>query len=100
MLINFYSDPDSVTYPESLTDYGLTEELLTLTFKQVQRRKRTLSWYLKGTPNVGFYCALHSFLKKWPISKSTTKVAIGNYYIAIDRNLQAKGSSPYNTFRI
>ena len=94
----FCSDSDDVTFPESLNDYGLTEELLASTFKQVQKGKKTLSWCLKGIPNVGFYCVLHPFLKKWPLTKSTTMVAVGNYYIAIDHNLQVKGSSPYNTY--
>ena len=82
-----------------MNDYGLTEKLLSVTFKEVQTGKRTLSWSLKGTPNVGFYCILHPYLKRWLLSKSTTKVAIEKYYIAIDKNLQAKGSNPYNTYR-
>jgi hypothetical protein len=35
-------------------------------------------------------------MKKWPPSSSSTKVAIGKFYIAIDNNLQAKH---YNAYR-
>ena len=101
MLLTFYTLVDSeVTFPKDLSDYGLTEELLSTTFKQVQSgRARSLSWYLKVTPTVGFYRHLHPYLKKWPLSRATTKVAIGKYYTAIDANLQTKGSHPYNTYR-
>ena len=37
--------------------------------------------------------------KKWPLTRSTTKMVIGQFYIAIDMNLQAKGSRPDNTYR-
>ena len=102
MLLTFYTlvDSEEVTFPKDLSDYGLTEELLSTTFKQVQSgRARSLSWYLKVTPTVGFYRHLHPYLKKWPLSRATTKVAIGKYYTAIDANLQTKGSHPYNTYR-
>ena len=92
-------DSEEVTFPKDLSDYGLTEELLSTIFKQVQSgRARSLTWYLKGTPIVGFYRHLHPYFKKWPLSR-TTKVAIGKYYTAIDANLQTKGSHPYNTYR-
>ena len=54
---------------------------------------------MKVTPTVGFYRHLHPYLKKWPLSRATTKVAVGKYYTAIDANLRTKGSHPYNTYR-
>ena len=37
---------------------------------------------------------LHDFLKKWPTTQNTTTVAIGNFYLAIDKNLREKGGRP------
>ena len=39
---------------------------------------------------VGFYRELHNFLRKWPVSHSITKVAIGRFYICIDPQLYQK----------
>lgn len=58
-------------------------------------------WSLNEIPTVGFYRELHRFLKKWPISRSATKTAIGNFYISIDPELQKKStfSRPDNIYR-
>ena len=91
----------SVVFPKELYIYGLDEELLTLVFDQVQseKEKKPLRWCLQGVPNNDFYQILHPFLKKWPKSRLTTKVAIGKFYIAIDRNLREKGCRPDNVYR-
>ena len=39
------------------------------------------------------------FLKRWQRTQRATKVRIGRFYIAIDRNLQAKDCRPDNTYR-
>lgn len=91
---------DQITFPDELHDYGLNERLLVKVFNHVQTQKNgSLSWCLRGVPNVGFYQQLHRFMKKWPLSHSSTKVAIGRFYIAIDKNLQAKGYRPDNAYR-
>ena len=46
-----------------------------------------------------FYQQLHRYMKKWPLSSSSTKTAIGKFYIAIDKNLQDKGYRPDNAYR-
>ena len=56
------------------------------------RRLRTFSFLAR------FYQVLHQFLKRWPRSKSSTKSSIGRFYMAIDKNLQAKGCRPDNTY--
>ena len=76
-----------VTFPEELYDYGLDEEVLTSVFDQVQSGKESLQWSLKGVPNVGFY------LQKWSITRGATKVAIGKFYVAIDKNLKEEKKS-------
>ena len=74
----------------------LTEELLTSTFHHVLAEKRSLPWQVKGVPSVGFYRAIHPYLKRQP---QVTKVAIGKFYIAIDSNFKEKGSRPDNVYR-
>ena len=69
------------------------------TFIQVQNGKKPFRWCLKGIPEVGFYQELHPFLKKWSITRGTTKQTIGNFYIAIDHNLKEKGSRADNVYR-
>ena len=86
-------------FPEELSLYGLTEELLASTFSQVLNNEKSLSWKLSSTPTVGFYHALHRYLKRWPTTSRTTKIAIGKFYIAIDPNLKAKGGRPDNIYR-
>ena len=70
-----------------LLQYGLNEELLKKAFSQsVQGQK--LCWSLKEIPTVGFYRELHNLLKKWPLSQSVTKTAIGKFYTCIDPELR------------
>lgn len=57
-----------------------------------------LKWSLKGVPNVDFYQDLRYFLKKWDKTQRATKIRIGRFYIAIDRNLQVKGCRPDNAY--
>ena len=49
-----------------------------------------VKWLLRETPTVGFYRERHNFLRKWPVSRSITKVAIGRFYICIDPQLYHK----------
>ena len=42
-------------------------------------------------PNVKFYQTLHSFLKKWPVTCTASKMAIGKLYLTIDKNMKEKG---------
>ena len=87
---------DYTEFPKELHLYGLTEELLTSTLSVTQAEKSTLPWQVNGIPNVGFYRAIHSYLKRQP---RMTKVAIGKFYIAIDHNLKEKSSRPDNVYR-
>lgn len=86
-------------FPKELHCYGLDEELLAAVFAQVSSGKKHLHWCLQGVPNVGFYQKLHPFLKKWHITCQSTKVAIGKFYIAIDKHLRERGSRPDNVYR-
>ena len=73
--------------------------MLDSVFKQFQTGDKPLQWCLKGVPNADFYKALHPFLKKWPITRSATKVAIGKFYIEIDRNFAEKRGRADNVYR-
>ena len=85
-------------FPEELYSYGLNEELLAASFRGVQMGEKP-KWHLKGIPNIDFYMNLHPFLKRWPVTESATKVAIGTFYIEIDENMKKKGSHPDNVYR-
>ena len=54
-----------------------------------------LCWSLKETPTVGFHRELHNFLKKWPLSCSVTKTAIGKFYTRIDPELRRISTAGY-----
>ena len=54
------------------------------------------TWKLCGTPTIGFYRKLHTYLKKQP---KLSKVLIGRLYSVIDYNFQEKGSRPDNIYR-
>ena len=97
LLYNIFSIPvDPVSLPGELSDsYGLTIEVLNGAFGC----EGTFSWRLHGIPNVEFYRKLHCFLKNWKTTRCLTKTSIGNFYITIDKQLQERGSSPYNTYR-
>ena len=56
----------------------------------------SLSWKLNIPPTIGFYRALHTYLKKQP---GITKALIGRFYIAVDCNVREKGSRPDNVYR-
>ena len=82
-------------FPDKITNYGLTYELLSDAVEQGARSK----WSLHGVPNVEFYRKLHLFLKRWSRTRSLTKTCIGKFYLAIDQHLRERGSTPYNTYR-
>ena len=90
---------DAVEFPEELYNYGLDEALLKTVFRQVESGRGSLKWCLHGIPSKSFYKILHQFFKKWPMTQCTTKVAIGEFYLAIDKNLQEKGGRPDNVYR-
>lgn len=74
-------------FPSYLKECGLTEELLEQVFNQILEGKEH-TWHFKGIPETNFYKELHHFLKKWPVSRRTTKQAIGKFYMAIDTNFK------------
>ena len=57
-----------------------------------------LKWSLKSIPNIDFYQDLSSFLRRWHKSKRATQMAIGRFFIAIDKNLQ--GYRADNAYRL
>ncbi len=58
-----------------------------------------MSWKLTSIPTVGFYQALHGFLKQWPLTSKVSKRQIAVFYMSIDTKLRAKGSRPDNIYR-
>ena len=78
------------------SNYGLTIEILSAVFKG---EAAISSWSLHGIPKTEFYRKLHCFLKKWPVSRCLTKTFIGGFYLAIDNQLQERGSTPFNTYK-
>ena len=100
MLLFVHVDP--LPFPDQLFNYGLTVESLCRAFDSAQSRSEeelSSCWRLRGIPYVEFYRKLHEFLKKWEKTRSLTKIAIGRFYISIDRQLQERGSSPSNTYK-
>ena len=89
---NHFLSSGCVDFPDQLLHYGLNEELLKRAFSQ-SIRDQELCWSLKETPTVGFYRELHNFLKKWPLSRSVTKTAIGKFYARIDPELHTKSTT-------
>ena len=83
-------------FPPELADEGLSQEGLCSTIEQVRTGCTDCSWKLHGTPTIGFYQNLHTYLKQQP---NLSKVLIGRLYSAIDCNFQEKGSRPDNTYR-
>ena len=86
-----------ISFPEELLSYGLNEDNLLFVFNQVLTGDLHLRWQLKGIPNADFYIKLHPFIKKWPATKDETKVAVGKFYMGIDRSF-ANSSYPYNLY--
>ena len=91
---------ESLGFPQDLVGYGLSEEFLAELFGQVQNEEKPLSWCLKGIPNIDFYKALHPFLKKWHITRSVSKAAIGKFYLSIDKNLHESTDRTDNAYRL
>lgn len=92
--------PKVASFPEELHDYGLDAELLEKVYNEVKvQKKGTISWKLKGIPEIGFYESLHRFLKRWPKTCSAPIVELGKLYIAIDKNLEKKQMRPDNAYR-
>lgn len=91
---------DPMIFPEELTKYGLSEKLLNHIMKEFGgNHDNKLSWSLSCVPTIEFYRALHHYLKRWPVSSSMSKVAVGKFYIAIDDQLKMKGSHPDCIYR-
>ena len=82
-----------VLFPAELLAYGFNEEVLDQVFSEVQSSQSATSWSLRGIPDHGFYQDLQSFMKIWPRSRMAAKTAIGEFYLAIDRNLRIRHSS-------
>ena len=88
---------DPTPFPEELNGkYGLTVDVLNSAFGKSDTLHQ---WSLRGIPDVGFYRKLHQFLKKWPVTRTLSKTAIGKFYLVIDGRLQERRSSPYNTYK-
>jgi len=80
--------------------HNLSEKLLEDCLKQcINEPGSQPLWSLSYVPTIGFYRALHHFLKTWSVSSSMTKVDIGRFYIVIDQHLKRKGSRPYSIYR-
>lgn len=85
-------------FPQDVLEQGLSQEVLFSTTKQIQAGNFNASclWRLSGTPTIGFYRKLHTYLKHQP---QLTKVIIGRLYCVIDGNFEEKGSRPDNFYR-
>ena len=83
-------------FPPELIEQGLCQEVLSSTLEQVRAGSVDHSWKVCGTPTIGFYRKLHTYLKQQP---KLSKVLIGRLYSVIDCNFQEKGSRPDNTYR-
>ena len=89
-----------IEFPHELSNYGLTESLLEEVWTHVEKCDASpLKWSLKGVPNIDFYQDLCCFLKSWQRTQRATKIGIGRFCIAIDRNLQVRGCRPDNAYR-
>ena len=72
IVLNFLypATSSSPTFPEELLEQGLSEDVITLTLSEVQAEDTSYSGQLNAIPSIGFYRALHAYLKKQPgISK-------------------------------
>lgn len=79
-------------FPDELQQCGATEQDVQRAFVESCKGKG-LSWSLHKPVTVGFYRALHNYLRKWPTSRSATKSAVGNFYTLIDPKFQKRVSS-------
>lgn len=81
------------SYPDILTSYGLTKELLLSSMSEIEAGNATV-WSLSSKiPTIGFYRALHCYLKQ---NFRSTKTVIGKLYCSIDSHLKEKGGRPDN----
>ena len=88
LLLSTHIEADE-SYPNNLTAHGLTKESLVSSMSEIKARNTTV-WSLNGRiPTIGFYRALHCYLKQ---HFKTTKIAIGKLYCGIDSHLKEKGS--------
>ncbi len=56
---------------------------------------------VRGVGVIGFYRALHNYLRKWPTSRSATKSAVGNFYTRnFRRDLEAVQIMLYKKLRL
>lgn len=83
-------------FPKELIEQGLSEKVLFSSLNEVQTGSQSHLWELNGIPSIGFYRALHTYLKR---QLRSTKVLIGRFYATIDRNFREKGSRPDNIYR-
>ena len=80
-----------------MTVNGLTKECLVSSLRDVTAGN-PIVWTLSGRiPTIGFYRALHFYLRQH--SNSCTKTAIGKLYCAIDSHLNNKGGRPDNVYQ-
>lgn len=91
--------PLELSYPEELVSCGLSEEVLEANVCQALGGQ-PVTWKLTSIPTVGFYQALHRFLKQWPLTSKVSKRQIALFYMSIDTKLKAKGSRPDNIYRL
>ncbi len=93
----FYTD--AIPFPELLLDYNLSDKTLRQTLSQVGSGEAP-AWFLGKVPTIEFYRNLHTFLRKWPVSRYMSKKFIGSFYMAIDNNLKRTRSRPDNVYRL
>ncbi len=94
-LKTYYFIGSVTVFPLELREQGLSQEVLFSTLELVRAGNVDHAWKLCGTPTIGFYRKLHTYLKRHP---KLSKVLIGRLYSVIDRNFQEKGSRPDNIF--
>ena len=83
------------SYPDDLTAHGFTKELLISSMGEIKAGNIPV-WSLHGRiPTIGFYRALHHYLKQ---HLKVTKTTIGKLFCGIDSNLKEKGGRPDNIY--
>jgi len=83
-------------FPEELIERRVSEKVLFSTLSNLQTGRSSHFWEVNGISSVGFYRALHTYLRK---HLRISKVLIGRLYVTIDCNFQEKGSRPDNIYR-
>ena len=97
-LLNYNYRSSNTFSQRVIEEVNLTEKILEETMSSALENSIP-KWIVVGIPTIGFYRALHNFLKRWPVTKSLTKTSIGRFYIAIDDNLRKSGGRPDNVYR-